>query len=43
MNKYDPKIDPNNIWSNIELSSQISYDLAEKVGKGIRYGSESSI
>jgi hypothetical protein len=42
MNKYQPKVDPNDVWTNVELYTDISYDLAEKFGERIGYGSESS-
>jgi hypothetical protein len=36
MNKYKPKVDPNNVWTNVKLYSGISHDLAEKVEKGLK-------
>jgi hypothetical protein len=38
MNKYQPKVHPNDVWSNIELYSGISHNLAEKVEKGLDMG-----
>jgi hypothetical protein len=35
MNKFQPRVDPNTVWTNIELYSDISHDLAEKVEKGL--------
>jgi hypothetical protein len=35
MNKYQPKVDPNDVWSNVELYSRVSEDLTEKVEKGL--------
>jgi hypothetical protein len=35
MNKYQPKVDPNNVLTNVELYSCISDYLAEKVEKGL--------
>jgi hypothetical protein len=35
MNEYKPRVNPNNVWSNVELYSDISHDLAEKLEKGL--------
>jgi hypothetical protein len=31
MNKYQPQVDPNDVWNNIELYSGLSHDLAEQL------------
>jgi hypothetical protein len=33
VNKYYPKVDPNDVWTNVELYSDISHDMAEKLRK----------
>jgi hypothetical protein len=36
--KYKPNVDPNDVWSNVELYSDISHDLAEKLEKRLDMG-----
>jgi hypothetical protein len=33
MNKHQPQVDPNDVWSNVELYSDITHDLDEKLEK----------
>jgi hypothetical protein len=35
MNKYQPQVDPNDVWNNVELYSGLNHDLAEKLEKGL--------
>jgi hypothetical protein len=37
MNKYLPKVDLNDVWSNIELYSDISQDVVKKVENRLDY------
>jgi hypothetical protein len=37
MNKFQPQVDPNDVWTNVELYSVNSHDLAEKVENGLDY------
>jgi hypothetical protein len=35
MNKYQPQVDPNDVWNNVELYTDLGYDLAENLEKGL--------
>jgi hypothetical protein len=35
MNKYQPQVDPNEVWNNVQLYTYISHDLAETLGNGL--------
>jgi hypothetical protein len=35
MNKYQPQVDPNEVWNNVQLYTDVGHDLAETLGKGL--------
>jgi hypothetical protein len=35
MNKYQPQVDPNEVWNNVELYSDLGHYLAENLEKGL--------
>jgi hypothetical protein len=35
MNKYQPQVDPNEVWNNVELYTDICHDLVENLDKGL--------
>jgi hypothetical protein len=35
MNKHQPQVDPNDVWNNVELYTDIGHELAKKLEKGL--------
>jgi hypothetical protein len=40
MNKYQPQVDPNEVWNNVQLYTGAGHDLAENLGKVLEQASK---